>query len=251
MLRLRILTLVGGVLALGALFAQAQQDDLKEVIRKSIAAHGGKEQLTKLKAVKSKFKGTMELLGMTIPITGETTFLMPNKLKNDMTIEINGMTIQIVQVYDGKTMWISQMGKTMEIKDEQTLKEMREGLLAEGAGSLVALLDGTYELSAAGEFKVKDMDAIGIRVSKKGQRDYTLYFDKKTNLVAKTEMRAFDTIGKQEVTQEKFLMDYVDRNGLKSPKHVVIEKDGKQFMDLDVTDSQMFEKLDDSNFVMP
>ena len=251
MWRLRILTLVGCGLMVGALCVQAQQDDLKEVIRKSIAAHGGKDQLNKFKAAKSKFKGTIEINGMSLPITGETTLQMPNKLKNDMKLEINGMEIQIVQVYDGKTMWISQLGKTMEVKDEKTLKEMRESLQVEGAGGLVAILDGTYELNAAGEVKVKDKDAIGIRVSKKGQRDHTLYFDKKTNLVVKSETRAYDAITKQEVTQEKFLTEYQDKNGLKMPRRAVIHKDGKLFMDIEITDAQTFEKLDDANFAMP
>lgn len=251
MVRLRILMSAACVLVIGTLLAQAQDVDVKAVVRKAIAAHGGEAKLIKLKAAKSKFKGTMDLQGKNITITGETTFQMPDKLKNDMTLDFNGMQIPIVQVYDGKTMWVSQLGKTIEVKDEPTLKEMRESLQTEGAGGLVTLLDGTYDLSAAGEVKVKGKDTIGVRVSKKGRRDYTLYFDKNTHLVTKIESRAYDPVGKQEITQEKFITEYQEKNGLTMARKVVIHKDGKLFMDMEILDTQTFEKLDDSVFAKP
>jgi outer membrane lipoprotein-sorting protein len=251
MFRLRTVTLGGCVFAAAALLAHGQENDLKDVIRKAITAHGGKEKLAKFKAARSKFKGNIEVMGMTLPITGETTFLLPNKLRNDMSLDINGVQLQIVQVYDGKTMWISQMGQTKELKDEKTLKETREQLQAEGGAGLINILDGTYELSAVGDVKVKDKDAVGIRISKKGQRDYSIFIDKKTNLIVKTEMRVLDTIGQQEVTQEKYFLDYRDRNGLKSPARIVMDRDGKLFMDVEITESEPFETLDDATFAMP
>ena len=71
MLRLRVLALSGCVLMLGA-FAHGQDADLKAILQKSIEAHGGAKNLTKFKAVTSKFKGTIELMGASRAITGET-----------------------------------------------------------------------------------------------------------------------------------------------------------------------------------
>ena len=251
MIRLRVLTLAACVAAFGVLSSSAQETDLKAILRKSIEAHGGAEKLTTFKAATSKFKGTMDILNMKLNITGETTLLKPDKLKNTMALEIMGKTINIVQVYNGKKLWISTMGETKEIEDEKILKEMRESLQVEGAAGLVEFLEKPFELSAIGEVKVKDKAAFGIRVSKKGQRDFSLFFDKQTHLLVKTEMRSFDAMKGEEITQEKFISEYRVVNGLKTAGRVVIHKDGQHFMDIEVTETKTFEKLDESNFAMP
>lgn len=142
-------------------------------------------------------------------------------------------------------------GKDDGDQGRESLKEIREQLQTEGAGGLTEFLKAPYELSAVGEVKVRGKDAIGIRVSRKGQRDFTMFFDKKSYLVVKSEMRTLDTMTMQEVTQEKFVLDYQDKGGLKMAKTVEIQKDGKSFMTFEVTEVQVMEKLDDSTFAMP
>jgi outer membrane lipoprotein-sorting protein len=252
MLRLRVLALSGCVLMLGA-FAHGQDADLKAILQKSIEAHGGAKNLTKFKAVTSKFKGTIELMGASRAITGESSFQKPDKLKHVMNIDFNGKGLDVITVYDGKKLWSwnSITKKAIELDDPMLVKSVREELQIEGAGGLPEFIKLPYELNGVGEVKVKDNDAVGVRVSKKGQKDITLFFDKKTHLVVKTEARAYDAEAKQEVTQEKFLSDYRDRNGLKVPNRVEIHKDGKAFMDIEITEAQAFEKLDDAIFTKP
>ena len=251
MFRLRVFAFAGCALAISVLFAQAQDADLKTVLRKSIAAHGGEKNLAKLKAVTSKFKGTMEIMGNKADVTGETSLQKPDKVKNVMTLNLNGKSIDIVTVFDGKKFWVAVMGQTKEIDDEKILQSMREELQVEGAGSFADYLKAPYELSALGDVKVKDKDAIGIRVSKKGQKDFSMFFDKKTYLVVKTEMRTLDGMTGQEVTQEKFIIGYQEKNGMKIAKRVEIVKDGKFFMDLEITDVQVFDRHDDAVFAKP
>jgi len=54
-------------------------------------------------------------------------------------------------------------------------------------------------------------------------------------------MRATDQTTKQEVNQEKYIVDYQDKGGLKVAKHVVIHNDGNLFMDIEITEIQVFE----------
>ncbi len=251
MFRLRTLAIAGCILAVSVVLVRAQDDDLKAVLKKAIAAHGGEKNLTKFNGAISKFKGTIEVMGKSRDITGENTFQKPDKLKVDLTVDIDGMVIPVVVVFDGKKMWRSINGTVAEVKDEQALAEMRESLLVEGANSLSDFLKAPYELNSLGEVKVKDMPAIGIRVSKKGQRDISFFFDKKTHLIVKTEMRVHDQDSGQEVTQEKYLVAYKDMDGLKTAARVIIHKDGKAFMDIQVTESKVYEKLDDATFKMP
>src|SRR5262245_33526245 len=88
MFRFRVLALATCVLAVGGLFVQAQDDELKAVLRKAIEAHGGQKTLDKLGAT-SKFKGTIELMGQTLDLTGESAFQRPNKIKNSVTLNVN------------------------------------------------------------------------------------------------------------------------------------------------------------------
>jgi outer membrane lipoprotein-sorting protein len=252
MTRFRVFAMAVGILALSAYFVQAQGEvDLKAILKKSIEAHGGEKNLAKFKAVTSKFKGTMEILNMKIDITGETSFQKPDKLRNSLSMNINNMNIDVVTVYDGKKMWVNSQGTTKELDDEKTLREVKESLQVEGAGSLAEFLKPPYELNSLGETKVKGKDAIGIRISKKGQKDFSLFFDKKTNLIVKTEMRSIDPVSKEEVTQEKFIIGYQEKEGMKLAKRVEIRNDGKLFMDLEITSVQAAEKFDDSIFAKP
>jgi hypothetical protein len=251
MFRLRILVFVGCALAVTVLGADAQDTDLKAVLRKSIAAHGGEKNLAKFKGVTSKFKGTMEIMGIKADVTGETSMQKPDKVKNVMTLNLNGKSIDIVTVFNGEKLWVAVMGQTKEIDDEKVLKAAREEMQAESAGSLADFLKAPYQLSAIGDVKVKGKDAIGIRVSKKDQKDISMFFDKKTYLVVKTEMRTLDAMTGQEVTQEKFILGYQEKNGMKIAKHVEIVKDGKLFMDLEITDVQVFDKHNDAIFAKP
>jgi outer membrane lipoprotein-sorting protein len=250
MLRIRGLAVAGCALALGALLVQAQETDVKDVVRKAIAAHGGEKELAKYQAGTSKYKGTMNLLNMNLDVSAENAFQKPDKFRSAMKLTVAGNNVEIITVYDGKTLWVSTQGNTMEVKDEQALKEVRESLQVEG-GSLLDILKPPYEISLIGEVKVKDQDAIGVHVTKKGQRDVNYYFNKKTHLLAKTEMRALDQATKKEVNQEKFILEYAEKGGVKVPRRVTIVNDGNTFMDLEITEVQMHEKLDESLFAKP
>jgi outer membrane lipoprotein-sorting protein len=252
MLRLRVIVCASVFLVVCGLFVRAQDNAaLKAIVKKAIEAHGGEKNLAKYTAADTKFKGTMEIQGNKFDITGQTLLQKPDKVKNIMKLDIAGNLIDVVTVFDGKKLWVSTAGQTKEIDDEKIIKAAREELQSEGAGNLTEILKAPYELNAIGEVKVKGKDAIGIRVSKKGQKDISIFFDKKTHLVIKTEMVTLDANTMQEVTQEKFILDYRDKNGHKIPQRVEIVKDGKTFMDIEITESTPLEKLDDSHFAKP
>ena len=252
MLRIRGVAVASCLLAVFVLGASAQETDLKDVLKKAIQAHGGEANLAKYKAASVKFKGKLEVAGQSLDITGEQSVLIPDKFRVAMAFQINGMNIDTVQIFDGKSLWVTVLGKTMELKDEALIKEIKESYAVERAAGLVGLLAKEYELSAIGDVKVKDKDAVGIRVSKKGQRDINLFFDKKSNLLIKTEYRSrLPMGGDQEVTQEKYFFDHKEVTGLMSPRRMVMEHDGKQILDIEMTDTQVLETLDPAIFNKP
>lgn len=248
---LRILGAVTCVLTVALLVRAQGGDDLKGVLKKVIEAHGGEKEALKYKAAITKFKGKMNIATLEADIVGETSLQRPDKVKNVMTLDIGGKKLDITTVFNGKKLWVSTMGQTKEIDDENIINAAREEMKAEGSATLVDYLEAPYELNALGEVKIKGKDTIGIRVSKKGQKDISFYFDKKTHLMVKSEMRTLDAMTGQEVTQEKFITEYGEKNGVKMAKRVEIHKDGKLFMAIEITEMQALEKLDDTVFGMP
>jgi hypothetical protein len=230
--------------------APARQDDAtKALVAKAIKAHGGADKLNKAEASHVKMTGTLEAMGG-IKFSSEA-FTQPGKFRILIDTNVNNMNINIVQVYDGKTLWVNTMGMTIELKDPEILKGIEENKHSERIGRIVGLLDKGVELSPLGDIKVNGKDAIGVRASSKGHKDVNLYFDKKTNLLAKSEARAFDPLTKKEVTQESFLSDYHDVDGIQMPQRMVINQDGKRYLSLEITSTRFVERHDDSMFAKP
>jgi len=181
----------------------------------------------------------------------ETFFQEPDKFKNVVEVEINNMNVTVTQVFNGKKFWINVMGKTIELKDEKDIAELKENMYVEKLTNLVGLTDKGVTLSALGEVKVNDKAAIGIRASSKGHRDINLYFDKKTHMLVKTETRTVDFQTKQEVSQEKYYSDYKEVDGIQQPRKLIIHQDGKRHITLDVTSVMFVDRHEDSVFAEP
>jgi hypothetical protein len=165
-------------------------------------------------------------------------------------IEVNNMNFAFVQVFDGKKGWQGITGMIKEL-DADEVKEAREQAHVGEVEGLVVLKDKSYKLSALGETKVGDRETVGVQVTKKGKRDVNLFFDKKTHLLLKAEYRALDP-SKQEVTQEKLFLDYKDVGGMKTPGRLVINNDGKKFLEIDISETNLMETpFDASVFAKP
>jgi hypothetical protein len=251
MLRTATLLLAGFVLAATPPQVRAQDDDSRAVVLKALEAHGGKKNLNKYPAAQIKLKGEVEVMGVQAKFTGELFFLLPDKMKNVMAVEVNNMNIDITQVFDGKQFYMKVAGQNLELKDDDLIKETKASLYCEKVASLMDLDDPAYKLSSLGEVQVSGKPAVGIRVSRDGQRDVNLFFDKQSHRLAKYEFRAKDFMGQMEVTQEKLVSDYKEVMGVQTATKMTVLHDGKKAMDLEVTETRYAETFDDSYFTKP
>ncbi|HMC63725.1 MAG TPA: hypothetical protein VKI65_02190 [Gemmataceae bacterium] len=240
-------------LAVGFAFGVVQRapaaDEPKDIIAKAIKAYGGEEKLSKLRAGQSKSKGKIELFGG-ISFTQETYYQLPGKFKEVTNIEVMGNQATIITVYNGKEGWLSAMGNTQEL-DGKLLEEVKEGIHLSRIARLVTLKEKEFELSPLGDAKVNGKEAVGVKVASKGHRDANLFFDKKTNLLAKVERRGVDPQSGKEFNEERIMSDYRPVSGIQSPKKIVINRDGKKFMEIDVEEVKILDKIDDSEFAKP
>ncbi len=234
-----------------ALASGARADDTpKDIITNAIKAHGGEELLTKNKAGQTKNKGKIDIPGVgEAEFTQETSFMLPDKFKESMELKIMNQTINILTLGNGDKTVIEVNGKAIDIPDgaKEVLKDV--GYLMK-VGRLAALVkEKGFELNIIGEDKVEDKPVIGVRVSSKGHKDISLYFDKKTNLLAKIEHRTVDPTSGNEVNEERIILKYTkNKDGIPIPKNVLVKRDGKKFLEAEVLEVTFLEKLDDSEF---
>ncbi len=227
------------------------QGELQAVLAKAIKAHGGEANLAKCKASTTKMKGTVNINGMSIDMTTEVMAQIPGQMKMTSEIEVMGMKFTVLQVFNGDKGWIKLNDKVMEL-DKDAVAEAREQMHGHWIVSLLPLRDKAYKLSSAGTAQVDGKEAIGILVTHKDYRDITLFFDKETGLLVKTEGRAKDVQnGGQEYTAETFLSNYKDFGGVQRPTKAKLKRDGKDFAELETTDFQVHDKLEDSVFAKP
>jgi hypothetical protein len=230
----------------------AAEGDVEAVLAKAIEAYGGKEKLEKYKATQTKAKGTIDLPGVgSVAFAQESSSQMTGQLKEVMEMEINGQKVNVTTGFDGKAAWMNFNGMVME-PPEPVLAELKEVSYSMKVGRLTALTDKKqFELSLLGEVMVNNRPAVGIKVSSKGHKDINLYFDKEKGLLAKIERRKKDMNSGQEVTEERLITEYMDVDGLKTAKKLVVNVDGKKFIEAEVTEVKHLDKLDDSEFAKP
>jgi outer membrane lipoprotein-sorting protein len=226
-----------------------EKSDAMAVLDKAIKAHGGEAELKKLQNNASKIKGTVHIMGQEFPISGDTINQGPDRQRVVIEVEAGGMKFQVTHVFNRDKGWIKINDKVEEMTKDQ-VTEGQEGAHSAWVGSLTPLKDKEYSVSLVGEEKVMDRPALALLVSRKDRRDIKLFFDKQTHLLVKTEMRVKDDMSGQEMQQEAFLSGYPDTD-LKNASKITVKRDGKLFMEAEISDLKTDEKFDDSLFGKP
>jgi hypothetical protein len=153
---------------------------------------------------------------------------------------------------DGKKIHLFINGKEYKLDEKRMDALAREHAHQEAVMDLVFAGKKTgYKLSPLGEVKVNDKPAVGVRVSSEGYRDINLFFDKGSGLLVKTEARTTDVQSGEEKTEEKLLSDYKESEGVKRPGKVVILRDGKKLLTLQIDEIKAVDKFDKDFFTKP
>lgn len=228
--------------------AEDKPESPRAVIDKAIKAMGGADKVQKYKGSRSRTKGTLELQGG-IPFTQELLTGTPGMYRESLQMEVKGEKVSMVTVFNGKTGWLSVNGKTKEAEGK-ILEELQEASYMLRVGRLL-LEDKELKLAPLGETKVDGKEAVGVRLSSKGHRDVNLYFDKTTGLLAKVESRAYDVGTGKEVSEDRIIKSYLEVDGVKLPKKVVVEREGKKFMEVEVQEAKLLQTVDKDEFVKP
>jgi hypothetical protein len=227
------------------------QADLRKVIDKAIKAHGGEANLTKFKASTFKMKGKFYGMGDGIEFMGQWAIQLPKQISVQINFEVQGMQFKFAQVVNGDKGWTHLMDETKGMDDDE-LKEAKEGLYASQVERLVPLSQKGFKLAPLGDAKVDGKAAVGVRVSHEGHRDISLFFDKESGLLLKSERVVKDQMaGGKEVTETAVYSEYKAVDGLQHPYKIIIQRDGNKYVEAETTEFKPAEKLDEDMFAKP
>jgi hypothetical protein len=218
--------------------------DPRAIVDKAIKAMGGEEKLTKFKAMSWKEKGTYYGMGDGLPYTGNYSVQWPGQFR----MEVEGV---FTSGLDGDKGWIKSGDKTKEMTKEE-LAENKDHQYSGWVTSLRPLKDKSFTLKSLGSVKIDGRPAAKVNVSSKGHRDITLFFDTGNGLLVRSQtmIKSKDKEGKL-VDQVADYSGYKAVQGVQVPTKISIKQDGKLFVEAEMTDIKLHEKLDQKVFAQP
>jgi hypothetical protein len=226
-------------------------DDKKAeaVVKKAIEANGGADNINKYGASRMTLKGEISIMGMDLELTGDMA-TAGDKIRMNMAFTVMGTNVTVRQVMTAeKGNRVIKAGDNMmtQAVEKDDLELARIGRRVE---KLTPLLDPKqFTIRTADDEDVNGKKAAVVVATPKGlDREFKLCFDKETGLLVKTGHKAKSPDGGGEVYQESYPSEFKTVNGIHVPTKLVINQEGKKFLTLNMSDIEMLEKLDDSEF---
>ena len=163
------------------------QADAQALVEKAIKAAGGADNLAKLKAGTLQIKGKFYGMGDGIDYTATASLAKPpDKQHFVIEGEAGGQKFTVAQIFNKDKGWAGVNGKFTEM-DKDQIEETKEEIHAGQVARLSpAVLKASPNWNRSGRL-VNDKPALGVRVEVKGIRGISLFFDKETHQLVKTE----------------------------------------------------------------
>lgn len=179
----------------------------RQLVEAAVKAMGGIDQLTRpggsIRSVKGTHPGESFI--------GETYYQAPDLLKlTAKSAPGEAIKPDRFMLIKGQKAWLRLDGQLIMLDDVE-MKGLKRARHADKVSGLVTLLrDEGYTLTALGAAKVKDQDALGVKVHYQGQPDIELYFDKTTGWLLKTWQKFVDPLDDNgvPVVHECYYSDY-------------------------------------------
>ncbi len=238
------------ILAAADRSVRADEKDLHAILDKAIKAAGGEEKLKKLDALTWKTKASITFNGDSNPFSIQATVQGLDHYRAEIDGEFGGNPVKGVVVVNGKKGWRKFGEDKMDMDDDNVANEKRQIYLQVIPTKLVMLKDKAYKLEAAGEQKVGDKPAAGIKVTGPDGKDFTIYFDKESGLPVRIVAKVVG-FGNEEFTQETTLKDFKEIDGIKKAMKSESKRDGEDFIKSEITEFKALDKVEAKTFEEP
>ena len=138
----------------------------------------------------------------------------------------------------------------MEIEGDALRNEKRIIYLAATHMMVLPLKGKGFKVESAPAQDVKGKPAAGVKVTGPDGKESTLYFDKESGLPVRQVARVTGWQG-EEYTQESTFSEFKDFGGVKIPSKVAIKRDGDDFIQEEITDFKLLDKVPAETFAEP
>lgn len=225
------------------------REEALAVVEEAIKAHGGGDALAKAQTFVRKSAGQMVVAGQEMLFAEEYTAQLPQRVRRDIDVRAADQKLRTLVVVNGDKGWQSNGGAVTELTAER-LKELREDGYAQWLTTLLPLKkDSSLRLAPLPEAKVNGEPALGVKVSRKGDPDVKLYFDKKSHLLVKTERQAREA--GNTVSKEETYLGHKDFDGVKLPTKIVHTVADKKALEITEAAYKFPPKVEEATFAKP
>jgi hypothetical protein len=252
MKRILDVTLAVAIAAAAALGTLARADDSKttEILDKAIKALGGAEKLEKAQATSEKAKGKLTIEGNENSITSQAITQGIDRHRGEFEGEFNGNKFKGLSILNGDKGWRMFGDMVMEMDQDAVKNEKRSVYLSVVAETVLPLKGKGFKVESAPDEKVGGKPAAGIKATGPDGKDFTLYFDKDTGLPVRMVAKVAGWMG-DEYTQDVLYSDYKEFDGIKKATKVSIKRDGDPFLELELTEFKVLDKVPSDTFAEP
>jgi hypothetical protein len=229
---------------------RADEQDAKAVLDKAIKALGGEEKLGKAEAVRWKSKGKITFNDNENEIATQTTVQGLDHYRGEFEGDFGGNTVKGVTVLNGDKGWRKFGDNFMEMDADAVANTKRTLYLQVLPATLVRLKGKGFKVESAGEEKVGDKPAAVLKVTAPDGKDFKLYFDKESGLPVK-QVATVAGFNGEEFTQETTYGNYKDFDGIKKATKIESKRDGSRFIETEITEFKVLDKVDPETFSEP
>jgi hypothetical protein len=229
----------------------ADDKEANAILDKAIQALGGAEKLSKVKAATWKGRGTINFGGGDSEFTNKTTVQGLDHSRGEFEGEFGGNKIKGVTVLAGNKGWRKIGDMEAAFDKDEVANARRTAYLQVIPITLVALKDKPFTVKVAKEKKVADKPAVGLEITGPDGKPFTLYFDKESGLLVEQVARVAGFMGAGEVDQVTTFSDYKEMGGIKKATKIKATRDGAKFLEQEITDFRVLDKVDPKTFEEP
>lgn len=239
---------------LGACGTAARSDDAADaraLVEKALAARGDKPGAP-LPALAWKEAGKFTGGPFALDYTADWAFQGPDKYRFTMTGSFGDTKFTVTAVANGDKAWESDGKQTQPITGDKLEYTLNEVYALWVTGLSPVLTEKGFTLATAKGKDVGGKPTAAVTVTRDKRPPITLYFDKATGLLVKTEYTVKDEFQKwKPVLDETYLSDYKPVGGQQVFTKLKVVRDGKVMIESTLSDQQWGAKLDPKTFEKP
>ena len=219
----------------------------RQILTEALVAKGGKAKLAAIKSLRASATGTTKIQGQTVPVEMERVFVVPDKMRIDITL---AKQLKVAIGVDGKTGWQQQPDpqsgnvQTLEFKDAEEVRQAQFETWREPELLLLRANEKDAKITPAKDESIDGRPHAAVRLSSPYGAEVTLYIDKKTKLVSRV------TFQDKTSAQTEDYADYKDVAGIKVAHKRQSSGQGR-VTQLEITKVEWDPKIDPAIFKKP